>query len=121
MDQKDDWRQDVGYATRSQFKKFNKIHPAEFQSCFANLDKLTVMLNAGHTIGSFHLGFFRSESGGLYRVGQTGVVSAKESRLYIYPVEARRLIYILGIGTKETQQADIRNAKKCIKKIKTSG
>lgn len=113
------WEIVVDYATKSKFKKFNKEHPKEFDSCFANLNKLKVLLDGGHKIGSFKAGFFRSEANGLYRIGQTGVPAAKESRLYIYPNESDCKIYILTIGTKETQKKDIRDAKKQINNIES--
>jgi hypothetical protein len=120
-DKHKDWQQEVGFASRSQFKKFNRNHPAEYASCFTNLGILTRVLNAGHKVGGFDLGFFRSEGGGLYRIGQSGVVAAKETRLYVYPDEEAKLIYVLGIGTKETQQNDIKSAKKQIRKINAAG
>jgi len=116
-----EWQIDVSYASRASFRKFNRNHPLEYSSCFANLDKVLVLLNTGHSIGSFQLGFLRPEGGGVSRIGQTGVPAAKESRLYVYFTQRGRTVYILGIGTKETQQTDIAAAKKLIKRIKSSG
>jgi putative component of toxin-antitoxin plasmid stabilization module len=117
----EEWQIDVSYASRARFKKFNRNHPLEYSSCFANLDKVLSLLNSGHSLGAFQLGFLRPEGEGLSRIGQTGVSAARESRLYVYFVQQGRTVYILGIGTKETQQADIAAAKKLIKKIKKSG
>jgi len=36
---------------------------------------------------------------------------AKESRLYIYPDEAGLVIYLVDIGTKESQQDNISSAR----------
>ena len=117
-DREQGWMLNVEYATKSQFKKFRKNHPEEYNSCFTNLDKVKSLLDSGHKLKEFQIGFFRSEGGNLYRVGQSGVVAAKESRLYVYPSEAEQKIYILQIGTKETQQQDIKKAKQLIKNIK---
>jgi hypothetical protein len=62
--------------------------------------------------------FFRSEGNGLFRIGQSGVKAAKETRLYVYPDEEEKTIHILAIGTKEMQQNDIISAKSAIKEIK---
>ncbi|AKJ65242.1 hypothetical protein L21SP4_02008 [Kiritimatiella glycovorans] len=94
--------------------------PSEYAACFTNLDVLLQVLGTGRRIGAFELGFFRSEGDGLYRIGQTGVRASKESRLYIYPDEENRIVYILRIGTKETQQNDINEAKKTIGRIRAS-
>jgi len=120
IDSKETWVLDTAHAPRSQFKRFRKNHPAEFTSCFTNLGKIKSLLDAGHSIKGFRVGFFRSEGDELYRVGQSGVRGAKESRLYLHPGEDGKTIYILGIGTKETQQQDIGSAKKLIKKIKAA-
>jgi hypothetical protein len=86
----------------------------EYRSCFSNLNKVIGLLNDGNILGSFQLGFMRSEGGGLLRIGQTGLAAAKESRLYVYFVQEGRTVYVLGIGTKETQQDDIRASRKQI-------
>jgi putative component of toxin-antitoxin plasmid stabilization module len=69
-------------------------------------------------MGSFQIGFFRSEGEGVFRIGQTGVESAKESRLYIYPDQKNQIMYILGIGTKDHQSEDINGAKATANEIK---
>jgi|AntAceMinimDraft_9_1070365.scaffolds.fasta_scaffold16434_3 hypothetical protein len=105
-------------ASRSSFKKLNKNHQKEYVACFVNLDKILTVLNSGSKIGGFKVGFFRSEGSGLYRIGQTGVKASKEVRLYVYPESEDEIMYILSIGTKETQKNDINEAKRKIKKIK---
>jgi hypothetical protein len=111
------WQIDVSYASQAKFKKFNRNHALEYSSCFANLHKVLSLLNSGHELGSIQLGFLRAEGGGLLRIGQTGVPAAKESRLYVYFIRKGRTVYILGIGTKEMQQADIAAARRQISKI----
>ena len=115
-----EWQIDIAYASRNQFSKFQKKHPGEYSSLFANLNKLKKVLEAGHKIGSFKIGFFRSEGEGVYRVGQTGSSSAKESRLYIFPDEQNRVIYPLNIGDKDSQKRDINEAQEAARRIKPS-
>lgn len=76
---------DATHASKNQFAKFNKNHPDEYSSLFANLAKIQGLLRGGHKVGGFHVNFFRSEGDGVYRIGQTGVPGALESRLYVYP------------------------------------
>jgi hypothetical protein len=115
-----EWQYSTEFATPTRFKKFAANHRREYESCFSNLNKLLELLNAGHPVARLvnNPSFFRSEREGLYRIGQSGVKDAKESRLYIYPDEKSEMIYILDIGTKETQRTDIPAAKKVIKHIK---
>lgn len=114
------WRIDVSYASRAKFKKFNRNHASEYGSCFANLHKVLSLLNSGHELEAIQFGFLRAEGEGVLRIGQTGVRSAKESRLYVYFVRKDHTVYILGIGTKESQQDDISAAKKSVGRIRAA-
>ena len=57
------------------------------------------------------MNFFRRESGDIWRIGQTGVPSAKETRLYILVLVLPKAIHVLTIGDKDTQQADLAKCK----------
>src|ERR1700720_4508913 len=109
--QPEQWQIETKYATGSKFKKFAKNHDREYDSLFVNLQRVVDILNSGHKLGSFQVGYFRSESDGVYRIGQTSVAGAKESRLYIWANAVTRTIYVLGIGDKDSQQGDINEAK----------
>jgi hypothetical protein len=115
-----DWELSAEYASKGQFSKFQKSYPREYASLFANLNKINNLLEAGNKIGGFHVGFFRSEGGDVYRIGQTGVPSAKESRLYVFPDQQNRIMHVLGVGTKDDQDGDINNAKDIVRKIRQS-
>lgn len=110
------WTIDNALAVRSRFKKIAKDHPVEFDSCMNNLHKVRKQLIDGKKLGGFKFGFFRSEGGGVYRIGQAGVPSAKELRLYVYfYAKENGIIYPLTIGTKETQGDDINTAKQTVR------
>ena len=115
----ENWSIDTSLATASAFRQFRKKHPREYDSCFNNLDKIIRLLDEGKTLSEiqYNPSFFRHETEGIFRIGQSGLAGAKESRLYIYLSFSGRMIYVLGIGTKETQQADLRQARKSIKNI----
>jgi len=115
-----DWKISTEFVTASRFKKFASNHPREFASCGANLERLLADLQSGIPLSVLaqNLSFFRSEREGLYRIGQTKVPGAKESRLYLYPDEAGMMIYLLDIGTKESQRDDIASARKAIREIR---
>jgi len=114
------WYTEDGEAIRSGFKKVSRNHPEEYAACFANLDKVLTILNNGNKVGGFKVGFFRPEGNGLYRIGQTGVKDSKEVRLYVYPDTESEIMYVLAMGTKESQKNDIKEAKKKTKKIKVA-
>ena len=114
------WYTEDVEAIRSGFKKVSKNHPEEYAACFANLNKILALLESGQKIGEFKVGFFRSEGAGLYRIGQSGVKGSKEVRLYVYPDTESEIMYVLAMGTKESQKNDIKEAKKKIKKLKVA-
>ena len=81
--------------------------PAEWQSCMRNLGRVVDELKSGKSVSTFRFGFFRSEGRGVYRIGQTGVPSARELRLYVFPDTFTKTLYLLAFGTKRTQSSDI--------------
>jgi len=105
------WSVDESHADKNRFKKYGKSHAREVASCFANLVTVVGLLKAGAALGSFRLNFFRRESGDIWRIGQTKVPSARETRLYILVLVLPKAIHVLTIGDKDTQQADLAKCK----------
>ena len=106
-----DWSVDESHTDKNRFKKYGKNHAREVASCFANLATVVGHLKAGEALGSFRLNFFRRESGDIWRIGQTGVPSARETRLYLLILVLPKTIHVLTIGDKDTQQADLAKCK----------
>ena len=105
------WEISNDLAEKRRFKDFNKKHPREYAACFANLGHVLNMLMRFGDVGSFQVGYFRSEGDGVYRIGQTGVKHATESRLYVYAYSKGHRLYVLTIGDKKQQPDDIRRCK----------
>ena len=114
-----EWQIENSCASFGKFKRFARKHAREYESLFANLDKIIRILRGGNKILGFRVDFFRSEGGGVYRIGQTAVRGSKESRLYVFPDEPNRICYILSIGDKSSQSDDINEAKNIVKQIKS--
>ncbi len=114
------WAVDFSMANHSALRRYQKNHVQEYASCLRNLDKVIMLLDDGHALNTLNRnpGFFRSERKGVFRVGQTGLVGAKETRLYVYPVESEKVVYVLGIGTKESQESDINEAHRTVKSLR---
>ncbi|MEA1928808.1 MAG: hypothetical protein U9N73_11440, partial [Candidatus Auribacterota bacterium] len=88
------------------------------KACVANLETLRKYLEIGLKIGAnLKFGAFRPEGGGLYRIGQSGVPSPKATRIYICFDEDSKIIYVIGMGFKEGQKTDIKEAKKLVYKL----
>jgi len=117
QDKHNKWKMCDDYAIRSSFKRCRKKHPREYESCFENLDRVLEYLDNGFKWLSFQFNYLRSEGGDVFRIGQTGVPHAQETRLYIYCVETETTIYLLNMGDKDSQQEDIKNAKGLVERI----
>ena len=116
MNEKAEWVVKNDYADKNRFKKYMKKHHDEVASCATNLERLQQFLNNGGTLQqAMTFGYFGSEGNDVYRIGQTCLKSARETRLYIYAKIAGPEIQVLTIGDKSTQKEDIKNCKAKVK------
>ena len=115
------WSENRDLAERSRFKDYYKKHPREYASCFVNLGLVIDLLNRHGGVKGFQVSFFRSEGKNVYRIGQTGVKHAQETRLYVHVDEAIRCIRILTIGDKSSQADDIRRCHEVARNLKGEG
>ena len=116
------WTISQGHAEENRFKRYSRRHPREVASCFTNLAFLAEQLNGGITLQQAQsFGFFSSEGGNVFRIAQTAVRAAKETRLYIYAVAVQSVLYTLTIGDKDSQQADLRRCRKIATSIDHDG
>jgi len=91
------WKINWTLITKSQAKRVKKKHTAEFESCVAQIATAQKYLNMGLKIGGkLKFGTLRPESGGVYRVGQSGIPSPKETRIYLYFDEDSKIFMLLG-------------------------
>lgn len=109
------WNIDNTHLNRNRFKSYSKKHGRETASCIRNLREVLEALMSGIPFGMVKFGFLRTEGKGVYRVGQTCVIHAKETRLYF--CIGSKTIYPLTIGGKETQQDDIAESHKMAARI----
>ncbi len=103
---------------RHQAKKLLHRYPAEVASCVSNLENVLVALAHGTPVNAVSFPFFRPEGGGVFRIGQTGVPSAREMRLYVTFAFIRDVAYVLSIGTKNTQPRDIADSIRVAQQIR---
>ena len=115
------WTVSDDLAERSRFKEYNRKHPREYAACFSNLSQLVTLLQQFGGIKYFQVGFVRSEGHGVYRIGQTGVKHARETRLYVHVDEAIRAVHVLSIGDKDSQADDIRRCHAVARRLKGGG
>jgi putative component of toxin-antitoxin plasmid stabilization module len=92
-------------------KAWPKKHHRELLAMYDNLDTLLTALNRGAKVGSFKFGFMHPEPRGVIAIDQKGGgPGLKETRLYTYPRSALQVLYLITVGDKSTQKADIQYA-----------
>ena len=112
------WKINNEHADLNRFKAYGKKHPRETEACFTNLAKVFTALNELENLAQIKFGFFRAEGHGIWRIGQTGVPHAAETRLYVYLFFQGETIYPLTIGDKKQQSDDLRRCAEIVKTIK---
>lgn len=100
-------------------KSISKNHTQEFQNVFTNLNGFTDTLNAGTPLEQAKrtLPYIHNEKKGLLAVDQRPPKGGFQLRLYIYPDEKTHIIYIIAIGDKKSQQADIKTGHEFIQTL----
>jgi hypothetical protein len=89
-------------------KWYEKKHPAELAAVLRNLDRYLSQLNAAANPKAFTAGYMHHEPHGVVALDQKGGGSnLQETRLYVYPHEEQKVLYIITIGNKQEQQADV--------------
>lgn len=111
---------DSSLAEKSAIKRYEKKHCRECASCYENLLDVKDYLNMGLSLQQIMrcCSYLRSEGEDVYRIGQTGVVGAKESRLYIYVRIVDGKIYKLLFGDKDSQRKDINRCHQIVRDFK---
>ena len=113
------WELKEDFADVTRLARYAKKHRAEYAACFDNLARLHTALNCGLTLQECTFGFFGSEGMDVYRIAQTGIANAHESRLYVYAKITGNEIQVLTIGDKQSQQRDVQWCHTKVAEIRT--
>jgi len=103
--------------SKSTADRISKKHPDEFKNTIKNLDTYIKTLEEGVPLEQAKrvLPFVHNEKNGLLAIDQRPPKGGFQLRLYIYPSEAKRVVYIISIGDKQSQQSDIKTGHQFIK------
>lgn len=93
-------------------KYYEKKHPAELAAVLRNLKRFLALLDTAPNCRAVQAGFLHPEPKGVIAVDQKGGGgNLQETRLYTFPDQAKKLLYIITIGNKNEQSADIQLSK----------
>jgi hypothetical protein len=87
---------------------YTKKRPVELSAVLRNLERFMILLTRSPSARSVHAGFIHPEPHGMVALDQRGGGGRlQETRLYCYAHACSRTIYLLGIGDKSSQPADL--------------
>lgn len=102
------WQQEPTDDFQRQLRWFEKKRPRELAAVLVNLQTYLTALNAGSQPLQIGYRFIHPEGHGVVAIDQKGGgKSLAETRLYAYPDAVERILYLLTIGDKNSQRADV--------------
>jgi len=102
-------------------KRYEKKRSYELQAVWINLEKYVKSLQLGTPIQQINAGFIHNEPKGIKALDQKGGGKKRklqETRLYIFPHTDQKILYLLTIGNKNSQDEDIKFCIEQVEKIK---
>jgi hypothetical protein len=101
-------------------KYYEKKQYDEYRALTDNLDSYYNSLCEFDNPLQVKSGFIHDEPDGIKGLDQRGVLKKKlrESRLYVFPDVSRRKLYLLTIGDKGSQAADIQFCREYVRSLK---
>lgn len=102
-------------------KWYEKKRPTELAAVLHNLKRYMAQLNAAPNPKAVMAGYLHPEPMGVVAVDQRGGGgNLQETRLYLYPDEEQKVLYIITIGNKDEQSADVEFCKAFVKSLNTT-
>jgi len=102
------------------FRKYEKKHEEEAIAAMTNLGSYMRLLEKGVNPLQISVSYVHDERKGIVAVDQKkSKRKLRETRLYFYPDAERKIVYLLIIGDKNSQQNDIKFCREQIKKIRS--
>ena len=104
---------------RHRLKKGTKNYPRELEATLANLDRLQKALRNGANPLDIPLGCLHREQKGVLAVDQKGHGNnLAQTQLYVYLDFDTKVIHLISIGQKQSQNADVKFASQFVESLK---
>ena len=97
-------------------KKWEKKRPRELAAALDNLNDYLKFLNQNLPVRQIRAGFIHVEPKGIVAIDQSGANESNltVTRLYCFPDEKNKILYLITLGDKKSQSDDIQGAKKFV-------
>lgn len=93
-------------------KHYSKKRPNELAAVMRNLDRYIKLLNVSKNSKALQAGYLHPEQSGVLGIDQKGGGgNLQETRLYTYADDDTKTVYLIAIGDKDAQHADVEYCK----------
>ncbi len=93
-------------------RRYQKKRPRELKAILNNLDTYFETLKSGVKPQNIFFGFVHHEPNGVRAIDQRGGGGTlAQTRLYVYPDEEAKVLHIITLGDKSSQDGDIQTSK----------
>ena len=100
-------------------KHYAKKRPNELAAVMRNLDRYIKLLNVSKNSKAVQAGYLHTEQSGVLAVDQRGGGgNLQETRLYTYADDETKTVYLIAIGDKDAQHADVEYSKEFVRTYK---
>jgi len=102
-------------------KHYARKRPNELAAVLRNLDRYMKFLAVSKNSKGLQAGYLHHEPGGVVAVDQKGGgANLQETRLYTYADDNAKTVYLIAMGDKDTQHADIEYCKQFVKTLRNA-
>lgn len=113
------WNIQISERCERCLKEYRKKYPNETTAVLNNLDTYFSALNKNIKSRQIKAGFMHIEPKGVIAIDQKGGKGRlKQSRLYIYSDEKEKILHLIILGDKNSQQKDIKFCNDFIKNLR---
>jgi len=101
-------------------KRYAKKRPDELAAVLKNLARYFSQLSTAKNPQCVQAGYIHHEPMGIVAIDQRGpgCGNLQETRLYIFPCEAEKVLYIITMGNKSDEPSDIEMSKEFVRSLK---
>ena len=97
------------------FDEYQKKHKHQLRAVLENLERYSVYLEAAPFARLISANFIHPEGAGLVALTEKGHKPKQPpTRLYVYPQQNSKTLYLITIGDKRTQKDDIKDCRQFV-------
>jgi len=113
------WRLQPTERWRKDQARYQKKRPRELAAVFRNLDRYLKHLRLVPNSRVVQAGYLHPEPGGVLAIDERGGGRLQATRLYTFADDQRKLVHLLAIGDKRSQNSDLEYCRQAVKVLRS--